>query len=335
MLRAMEQMHFPTLFLRDRFFREITRSLTEYVDIDVVKGKQKLAPFVSPLLEGKLVERLGFTTNTLQPPYIKPKMVTTAQDLLSRMAGEPLYSDITPEQRASAQLAKDLAYLAEQIDRREEWMCAQILSTGKVTCTGEGINIVVDFGLAGTHNITLTGNDLWSDTTNSNPLKDLRAWKRLFQKDSGLSPDTVIFSAEAYDSFIDHPKVSGSVGAFNTLRIDRGQIQPVEQSKGVTYLGFLRDCQCDAYTYDSYYLDENGVTLYPMIPAKKVIMASTSARAERHYAAIKDLEGLAPAERFPKSWTVPDPSRRFVMVQSAPLMAYHQIDALLVAQVLS
>jgi hypothetical protein len=331
MLAAMEQMFTPARFLRDTFFKGQTTSNSEYVDIDVVKGKRRLAPFCSPLLEGKVVDRLGFTTNSYQPPYIKQKKITTAADVLKRQPGETIYgSDMGPQQRAQAILAADLLELMEMVDRREEWMCAQILNAGTVQCTGEGINISINFGLAGTHAVTLTGNDVWSNAL-SNPILDLRTWRKLIQKDSGLNPDIVIMGTLALYSFLEHAKTKE---AYNMLKVDRGQINPQQLPGGVTYWGFLKDIACDFYTYDEWYLDDSQV-LQPLVPDKKVWMISSAARAGKHYGAIKDLKALAAVPRFPKSWEVEDPSARFVMVQSAPIMAYHQVDGLVSATVLA
>jgi hypothetical protein len=91
MLAALEQMLPPKAFFRDTFFSSVETSMTEHVEIDIMKGKRRLAPFISPRKEGKLVERIGFTTRTYKPPYVKPKMVTTAQDFLKRDVGQTIY----------------------------------------------------------------------------------------------------------------------------------------------------------------------------------------------------------------------------------------------------
>ena len=43
-------------WLLDRFFPNIVLADSEFIDIDVQAGKRRMAPFVSPLVEGKLVE---------------------------------------------------------------------------------------------------------------------------------------------------------------------------------------------------------------------------------------------------------------------------------------
>ncbi|MCK8543995.1 major capsid protein, partial [Yersinia ruckeri] len=60
-------------FLLDRFFPNVVTSDTEFVSIDVDVGQRRMAPFVSPLVQGKLVESRRLQTNTFKPPYIKDK----------------------------------------------------------------------------------------------------------------------------------------------------------------------------------------------------------------------------------------------------------------------
>jgi len=74
-----------------------------------------------------------------------------------------------------------------------------------------------------------------------------------------------------------------------------------------------------------------------MTDPKKVILGSTVAKTARHYGAIQDVEfpGDVSVSRFPKSWIEKDPSRRILMVQSAPLVSLHQVDAFAAAKVLT
>ena len=54
-------------FLLDRYFTNVIMSDSEYVSIDVDVGKRRMAPFVSPLVEGKTVEQRRIQTNTFKP----------------------------------------------------------------------------------------------------------------------------------------------------------------------------------------------------------------------------------------------------------------------------
>jgi hypothetical protein len=56
---------------------------------------------------------------------------------------------------------------------------------------------------------------------------------------------------------------------------------------------------------------------------------------DKLYGCIKDLSAMYPVARFPKSWEEEDPSARFLLMQSAPLLVPTQIDSFLSAQVLA
>ena len=58
-------------FLLDRFFPNVVTSDSEEVAIDVDVGLRRMAPFCSPLVEGKMVESRRYQTNKFKPAYIK------------------------------------------------------------------------------------------------------------------------------------------------------------------------------------------------------------------------------------------------------------------------
>lgn len=333
MLAALMQMLPVRTFLMDLFFTKLPPVLTETVDIDIIKGKRRLAPMQSPVIEGKVVEKLGFTTNSYKPAYVKPKMVDTAHQFLDRQAGETVYSAKSLQDRAGEALTEELATLDEMITRREEWMAAQALTTGKISITGEGVNYVVDFLMAATHIITLGVGDVWTNAA-SDPLEDLRTWRRLILKDSGLQANVVVMASDVYDVFI---KNSAVTDALDLRRVDNGQIDPSILADGAIYIGYIKDIGCDIYVYDEWYVPDDGSAALPMFPQKKVLMGSTRARCYMHYAAIQDLKvpGGASLERYPKTWDKEDPSMRFVQVQSAPLAGLHQPDGFVIARVLT
>jgi len=344
MLEAVEQMNRPGRFLRDTFFPGVKQFDTESVDVDIVKGKRRLAPYVNPMSAGKVVERLGFSTNTIKPGYIKPKMATSAGDLLKRQPGEILYSGgLGIEGRAQQQLGADLAEMIDMIDRREEWNAAQALNTGTVTMTVKGDSadqtVVVDFQMSGTHKITLSGNDLWSDLTNSDPIAKLTGLAQLCRKDSGLSPTDAVMGTDACAAYLRHPTVQ----KFMDMRqVDMGKIDPQGLPDGVTYVGRLNapSIQIDIWTYDDWYIDEDSGVETSMVPANKVWLGSRRAQNKKLYAVIQDMEAIeggiaAAVSRFPKSWITKDPAVRWLMVQSAALMALNQPDAFVSVQVLA
>ncbi|HEJ5828901.1 TPA: major capsid protein [Pseudomonas aeruginosa] len=334
MLDAVEQMKPARRFLLDTFFNGANPRTfaTKTVDIDVVKGQRKMAPFVHPRLPGSVSSRDGMRMDTYKPPYIQPKIETEAEQILKRAAGDNPYANKPPARRAAELLGKDLADLDEQITRREEWMCAQALTTGKIRVVGEGVDDTIDFLMAPEHKITLS-TDKW-DVAGSDPIGNLRRWKRsLITKDSGRTANVAVLSGEAVDAFQANDMV---MKMLNTRRVDLGLIKPELLPDGVTYLGYLNDPGVDLYGYDEWYLDEAG-TEQPLIPAGGLVLGSTNTRNAMLYAAIQDLEaiesGLVEARRFPKSWVTQEPSVRWLKLQAAPLAGFLEPDAFVFAKV--
>lgn len=342
MLAAVEQMLRPSRWLRDTFFPADIPADTESLDVDIIKGGRKLAPFVSPLAEGKVVPGTGFTTQTLKPGYIKPKRPTTAGDLLVRSPGQTIYSGgETIEQRAQRKLGSDLADLMDMIDRREEWMAASALDLGTITMKIKGETadqtVTIDFQMAATHKITLTSTDLWSDAA-SDPLQKLASISQIIRKDSGISPDVLVLGTDAANAFCGNAKVQ----KYLDLRaVDVGEIKPQQLPDGVTYIGRIRypGLFVDVYAYDEWYEHEDTGVVTPMVPAKKAWLGSTRSANRTQYAVIQDIEaiegGQAAVSRFPKSWVTKDPAVRWLMVQSAPLPTMKQPDAFASIQVLA
>lgn len=334
MMRMLEQLKPAKTWLRDTIFNVATTHTSEYIDIDVQKGSRRIAVYVHPLHEGKMVDREGFKTFSYKAPYTKEKMVTTAQLYLNRQAGNTIYTGgETPTSRAQQQLGKDLRSLNQRIDRLEEVQAAEAIQTGKVTCIGEGINQIVDYQMSATHLPVLTGTDKWSDHTNSDPNADLSNWSLLIQQDSGLVPNRAIMGIDAAQDYLRNDKVLKDL---DTRRLQAGQIDVTALAEnGVQFLGDVRrpGLTVELYTYVEWYYDVVAKVEKPLINPDKVIFYNTGARAERHYGAIEDLDALSVTARFAKSWTTKDPSARWVMVQSAPLTAPHQIDAFLTATV--
>lgn len=333
MLAALEQLLPVKTFFLDRFFGNTKISLTKTVELDIQKGTRRMAPFVSPNLQGKVVNRDGFSMVELTPPYVKPKMVTTVADIQKRSFGQNLYlsGGKTGAQLASEQLGKDLATLDEMITRREEWMAAMALQNGKVTIKGDGFDGEIDFLYQADHLVTLTGSDLWTDTAASNPIKDLETGATVVMKSSGLTVDTIVMGSEAAEAFINHPDVQKKL---NLLKLDIARVAPTKIVPGARYIGTVNSV-ADIWVYHEWYYDFETKTDKPMMDPKKVFMGSSSARCTKHYGLIQDLECSAAVARFPKTWIEKDPSAQMLLLQSAPLPAIEQPDGFFVLKVIA
>lgn len=316
------------VFLRDRYFANRITFDTKKVDIDIVgRGQRKLAPFVNPKIGGKVVEREGYTTNSYEAPEISPMRVTTAEDMLNRSPGESMYSPKSPTERAAEQLGRDLWELDHLINRREEAMCAEALFTGKITIHGEGYDDELNYWPANpAEQPKTTVSTLWSSSA-ANPLADLRAIRRSMIKASNITPRELICGTGVIEALLDR---IGSSTALDMRRVDMGFVDPQHLPNGVTYWGYLKDSGLDIYTYDEWYVDDNGND-QAMVPNDLALMAGNDAKTIMAYGCVA-LAGdgtvrFYEGARVPDSWVQrANPSGRVIQIKSRPLPIINQIQ---------
>lgn len=327
MLRVVEQIFTPeTWFLNTFFNGETEQSQSEYIDIDIVKGGRVMAPICHPDGVGTPMSRYGFKTQSIKVPYVKPKVETTADQLLKRQPGESIYSqNVAPAVLAQRQVGKDLKMLKDSIVRREEWMAACALQTGVVQLVGKNVEQNIDFLFDASHIVVLVGTALWDDIANSQPLQNLRAWKRKITKDSGIVPNCVVLGSDVVDALYKHFEANTGLGKLlDNRRVNMGQIDPQSLPEGVVYMGDLEGM--GIYSYDSYYQDSTG-TLYSMMNPKKIVIGSKNARCTRHYGAVRHLSANAIVPYYPITWEQTEEGVRWLMLMSGILPAVHQPDA--------
>lgn len=340
LLKAVESMPKVHAFLRDTFFPKANDEtfVTEDVLVDFKKGKRKMAPFVAPRVGGVTLTREGFKTERLTAPRLAPQRAMTIDDVSNRMSGESLVSTQTPAQRQKKLLATDLKELGESIDRREEWMAAQVLFNGSVDLSGytgdkddAKVEQHIDYGFD--QDVVLSGTDLWTDA-DSDPYNDLKDWRKTVIKNSGVAPDTVILGEDAYKAFINHPKI---IAMMDKININLGFIEPSVKSDAVTFVAKLPGLGLEIYTYDEYYEDENG-DLQSHVPADKVLLAKRASGGFA-YGAITQMEAgkqfvTYEGGRVPKTWADENNEVFMVKLSSRPVPKPGDVNGWLVATVL-
>jgi Phage major capsid protein E len=293
MLAPFDQGPLVHTFLRDTFFGARDFAQTPLIEFDFRRGRRKMAPFVAPLIGGKLMERQGFETRFFRAPRIAPVRALRTPDLEARLPGETIYSQRSPADRAAELLAEDAIFCDEAISRREEWMCRNVLVNGKITVTADtGYQLVIDYtessaGAANNHDVPA----LKWDVAGSDPLADLEAGRINTIKASGISPNVVLMGANASKVFIRNASVSTLL---DKQRFEIAQIQPIIQDQAVVRIG--RVPGMEVYQYSEYFEDDVG-TIFPMLPDNFVMLLSTDTQNKVVYGAFTQLED-AKSKRF-------------------------------------
>jgi hypothetical protein len=293
MLAPFEEGPLVSTFLRDTFFTGRDYPATPLIEFDFKRGRRKMAPFVAPLVGGKLMERQGFETRFFRAPRIAPVRALRTPDLEPRMMGETIYSARTPADRAAELLADDAIFCDEAISRREEWMCRNVLVNGKITVTADtGYQLVIDYtessaGAANNHDVPATK---W-DAAGSDPLADLETARLNTIKASGVSPNVALFGVNAAKVFIRNAQVSALL---DNTRFQLATVAPIIDSPSVVRIG--RVPGLELYEYAEYFEDDAG-TIFPMLPDNFVMVLSTETPNKVVYGAFTQLED-AKAQRF-------------------------------------
>jgi hypothetical protein len=211
-------------------------------------------------------------------------------------------------------------------------MAAETLITGHTTITGEQYpTMVVDYGRDAALTFAVQESDEWDEKTTSHPWNQLTDWSLLVLQKSGAMGNDVVMDIEAWKAFQVHPDVVDVMKMFNISGINTELTSKVE-GEGATYVGTLKGF--NFYVYAGWYLDDNGVE-QPIMPTGTVLMLSKSLMGVRAFGAIRDeMAGFAAVPYFPKSWVEQDPSVRYMMTQSAPLVVPERVNASLCASVL-
>jgi hypothetical protein len=321
----------PSSFLLDRFFPNVQTETSEEIHFDVDDAKRRLAPFVSPLVEGKVVAGRGYTTNTFKPAYIKDKRVFDANRPLKRSIGEQIGGSISPMDRLRAILAFELEDMLNMLTRRLEVMSATVLRTGAVTIVGDNYpSVSVNFGRDGAQTIVLTNPNRWSDT-GVNPLNSLQDWAQIVLKKCGAMPTDVVMDVATWKVFRANAEVQKRLDLYRAIGAQPTMQLGAQITEGGVYMGSVDGF--NIFVYSGWYIDDAGVE-QPILPSGTVIM-SGQLQGVRAYGAIRDeAAGFQAVPYYVKSWVEEDPAVRFVMMQSAPLVVPYRVNASLAATVL-
>ena len=313
----------PPQFLTGTFFPTQITEESEELHFDVETDVMKLAPFVSPLVEGQTVTEAGYSTKTFKPAYIKQKTPLNAASALKRTIGEQLLGTLTPQQRAVVRSNKVMQDHKKMIFRRLEWMASSVLRTGAVTVSGDGYpSVTVSFSRDSALTVTLTGGNRWGQT-GVKPLQSLQTWTDLMLTKSGSPVYNVVMGIGAWNIFKEDDTVE------KRLEVQRALAQPPTMKQdAINMLGAVYQGTIDGFpiwVYNNTYNADDG-TSTAMIPTNTVLMVGDLMGIQQ-YGAILDFESLQAVPIFAKSWEENDPSTRVILTQSAPLLVPYRVNA--------
>lgn len=325
----------PSFFL-DTFFPTSMVFEQEEIKFDMVdNASRRLAPFVAPMVQGRVMKERGSTMKSFKPAYIKPKHAIEPSRLIKRRPGEALGGTQSLASRRDAIVASILQDQKDLIHRRWEWMASQAVIYGSVTVTGDDYpTVVVDFQRRSGNTKTLSGGALWSAGT-STPIDDIESWGIELMQSAGYVVDAVIMGGQAYKAYRAHAQVKELLKTDVRSGSDRLALSALS-AEVVQLVGTVGTSNTPIYVYNDFYHDDSG-TATPFLDPRDVLVVSRSGVAGvRAFGAIMDKSANYQAvEVFTKSYLTEDPSAEWILSQSAPLMIPVRPNAVMRVRVLS
>ncbi|MFE8697975.1 major capsid protein [Cytobacillus sp. FJAT-53684] len=227
----------PNTYLHDLLF---PAHETSELSVDVIREGSRL-PVMAQIAElGSQVDygsREGTTGQKIEIPKIQrgramdEKLVRL---LLQASQGSLRANEIAELRRTQL---NDADYAVDSIKARKEWIAMQAISTGKVTYTEGGVQLTVDFGYGNDQKPVLSGTDLWSDTTNSNPIDDIQTWVGAMQ-DKGINLTRALASRQVISYLLQNKNVriayhGDPSGSANPPQLNKQQLDSLFASLGL------------------------------------------------------------------------------------------------------
>jgi hypothetical protein len=315
-------------FLLNLFFPEVALFNDEKIALDKVAKGLSLAPFVSPMVGGKIQRGKGSTTVMFAPACLKPKDVVDPSRMIKRMPGEGIGGVLSTEQRRDAIVTDITLDQRNKISRRLEWMAAQVLLTGKVVVEGDDYPTVeVDFKRDAANTITKTGAGAWG-AAGVSPVDQLEEFAHKAE-----APITTVVMGKTAWKHLRADLKGDNKDLLDTRRGSRSQME-LGPSAGmdVSYKGTLGS-DMEIWVYTGQYDDADG-NKKTFIGDNQVILGSPAIEGVRAFGAILTPgAGYKAMEYYPRHWVGQDVEMEFIETQSAPLIIPARPDASVCATV--
>lgn len=336
---AVNEMKAPNSFLKNFIFSRNVAVPTRNIELSFLRRGRKIAPFVER--NGAAIMTAGRNEEFLvvQPPHIRVKRPMTPSELLNkRRPGSVIFAGAEGIGEAMRQyMADELSMILDDVTNSEEYLAALALR-GQISYVSEDeAAFTVTFPRSASHDITLTGADLWSAST-SDPAADLLAACQLINDDVSLNGTDVIMSATAADAFLANASVLTKLDPLR-LRVGTVDLTQQFQESGAMFLGeYVHGLRLWRYART---VEVAGSAVDLIRPGYVEIVARTpAAQFLTYYGAIEDMKAIGAgkvlqSQRFSKSWEEEDPSARMLLVESNPLPCMRRPDASVSMKVLA
>ena len=321
LLGVMQELHAPTTYWLDLCFNSQIISEDEWIDFSKIRSERKIAPFVSPLAQGRPIYSEGAEVARFKPTYIKPKDPVTAPRTIKRRPGEILSkAPNNPMARYNAIVADILSEHYDAIVRRWEWLACRAVIDGKVVVESDDMPTrLIDFKRDPAHTIVLAGGAKWGSAGVS-IIQNIEAWRTMARNAKFGGPiNRVTVGADVWDVMRKNDELLEQLNV-NQRGTNANFVTGIREGERIEYVGNISPT-LPVYVYSETYKEPiTGVDI-PYMASTDVVLTGPNINGFRCFGAILDKAAkLQALPVFPKMWDEQDPSVTQIMTQSSPLM---------------
>lgn len=268
LIETIKKMYPVAQFFKDRYFPDGKTFYSEKALIETKKGGRRVAPFVIPVVGGIAQNAEGYRAYEVRAPYIAPKMPITAEELELKAFGESPESGRTPAQRENEIESEHMDDMRHAIYRRQELMCTEIITTGKVLmkhfATADDAAKDVNYQM---QILQFYENEFknkyrftkeWSSMTAAEKIREFYKIALILKKRGVRATDIVMTGDVSMDLMTD----KDFLDFYDKSKVMTGTIDQVALPDGVTRNGDINvnGVIFTMFTYDEEYEDLDGTT---------------------------------------------------------------------------
>ncbi|MDF2804093.1 MAG: phage protein [Anaerocolumna sp.] len=191
------------------------------LDLSWIKASNGLPVALQPAAfdaKATLRDRIGFTKVETEMPFFREAMKIGEKDRqeINKAQGSLNSAYIMP---IINKIFDDATNLVNGAEVDNERMRMQLLSTGKIGITANGLAYDYDYEFKGSHMETLLTTAKWNDLVNSNPVDDIRRWQDTIEDDTGVRPTNAICTRKTWNYLVNNQKIKLDMNVQNGQNI--------------------------------------------------------------------------------------------------------------------
>lgn len=250
------------------FLSEVFRvNVVDELSYEYLKGASGnpaiMADVVAYESRAPIVPREGFELVTGRLPIIKQKSLVKEEELLK------IFSPNSTKQRQLAlnRMYDDLTNRVNGVYARLNWMAGQIMSSGLIVFNTDHAKFTVNFGVPGDQKYAVQ--TLWSNHTDSDPLKDIKTLQDLIKSRTGKMCDVAVTSNAVILDLLSNAKIkqaiagAGQTFGILTLPVLNQYIQSVGLPMIIGYDEYVKSASADNTISSTRVFAENVFTMFP------------------------------------------------------------------------